>query len=435
MDPTVDARRLRRSQQMTVVLLFTGYAAYYFCRADLSVSMPLIVDELARHGVPRAQALVRLGAVYSAGVLAYALGKILLGGLADLWGGRRSFLLGLGGATVFTLLFALGGGLPLLTLAWIGNRLTQSAGWAGLLKVCGRWFDHTRHGAIVGILSVSYLVGDAVARESMGLLLAAGVGWRMLFVAAAAVAALCFVANGLALRDSRESVGLAPASVNPSNVYGDATTPARGLGEIVGPLVRSPAFVLVCLLSFGCTVVREAFNAWMPQFLRDCAGFAPSLAASWSALFPAVGAVSVLLAGFASDRLGSVGRPRLLVLGLGTTTLLLLTFAALPAGAPQPLVLGLIALVAFTLLGPYSYLGGAFALDFGGARGGAFASGIIDGVGYLGGTLAGAGVAAVAVRLGWRGVWGVLAAVACAAALAAAALLAVQRRRLSEKAG
>ena len=434
MEPTADARRARRAQHTTVALLFTGYAAYYFCRADLSVSMPLLVDELATHGVPRAEALVRLGAVYSAGVLAYALGKILLGGLADLWGGRRSFMLGLGGATLFTLLFAMGGGLPLFTLAWIGNRLTQSAGWAGLLKVCGRWFDHTRHGAIVGILSVSYLVGDAVARESMGLLLEAGAGWRALFLTAAGVAALCFLAASLGLRDSRESLGLAPASVNPANVYGD-TQPARGLGAIVGPLVRSPAFVLVCLLSFGCTVVREAFNAWMPQFLRDSAGFAPSLAASLSAIFPAVGAASVLLAGFASDRLGPVGRPRLLVVGLVVTTLLLVAFAALPTGAPQPLVLGLIALVAFTLLGPYSYLGGAFALDFGGARGGAFASGIIDGVGYLGGTLAGAGVATVAVHFGWRGVWGVLAAVAGGAAIAAAALLAVQRRRLSERAG
>ena len=33
-------------QVWTVVLLFAGYAAYYFCRSDLSVAMPLLIDDL-----------------------------------------------------------------------------------------------------------------------------------------------------------------------------------------------------------------------------------------------------------------------------------------------------------------------------------------------------------------------------------------------------
>ena len=69
------------------------------------------------------------------------------------------------------------------------------------------------------------------------------------------------------------------------------------------------------------------------------------------------------------------------------------------------LAVALIGCVAFCLLGPYSYLGGAFALDFGGHRAGAASSGIIDGVGYLGGALAGDSVARISVALGWRGVF------------------------------
>src|SRR5271165_5712512 len=101
-------RSLRHKQLTIVTLLFGGYAALYFCRADLSVGTPLIVDRLSRHGLSHAEAIVRLGTISSLGVLAYALGKLFLGGLGDYWGGRVSFLIGLGGATAFTLLFAAG---------------------------------------------------------------------------------------------------------------------------------------------------------------------------------------------------------------------------------------------------------------------------------------------------------------------------------------
>ena len=185
---TTSPAALRFRQITTVVLLFGGYGALYFCRADLSVATPFLVDELGAHGVPHQEALVRIGQMSSLGVLAYALGKFFLGGLGDFWGGRRNFLIGLAGATVFTLLFAAGGVMPVFMIAWLGNRLTQSIAWAGLIKVTSKWFDYTSHGAIIGILSVSFLVGDAVARRGMGLLIEHGFGWRALFYFAAAVA-------------------------------------------------------------------------------------------------------------------------------------------------------------------------------------------------------------------------------------------------------
>ena len=65
-------RSLRLNQFKVIALLFAGYAALYFCRADLSVGTPLIVDELGRHGVSHDEALKRIGDVTSIGVFAYA---------------------------------------------------------------------------------------------------------------------------------------------------------------------------------------------------------------------------------------------------------------------------------------------------------------------------------------------------------------------------
>ncbi|MBS0364629.1 MAG: MFS transporter [Proteobacteria bacterium] len=421
--PGAPGRSLRLGQLRTLAVLFAGYAACYYCRADLSVATPLLADELGRRGLTHGAALEALGAISSFGVAAYALGKFVLTGLADFWGGRRNFLLGLGGAAVFTFLFALSGALPIFTLAWIGNRLTQAGGWAGLIKVSSRWFDYTSHGAVIGILSISYLVGDALARQQMGMLIGHGYGWRALFVFAGLVVTATFIASLLWLRESRTDEGHAPATANPLNLFAATQTPPAGVRELLRPLLRSGAFLLVCVLSFTCTVIRETFNSWLPQYLHDQSGFDMGRAASLSAIFPAAGAVSVLSVGWLSDRLGLHGRALIMVTGLAVATAALLVMSGVQAGASHALFAVVsIAAVAFFLLGPYSYLGGAFALDFGGKQASAASSGIIDGIGYLGGILAGRAAAGVAADWGWGALFLALAVFCAVAAICAGAL-------------
>jgi sugar phosphate permease len=82
----------------------------------------------------------------------------------------------------------------------------------------------------------------------------------------------------------------------------------------------------------------------------------------------------------------SVGRAGLTIIFYG----LLLTTAALAAlafsgfGGSRVAPVTLVALVAFLMIGAYSYLAGAISLDFGGKQGSATASGLIDGFGYRG---------------------------------------------------
>jgi OPA family glycerol-3-phosphate transporter-like MFS transporter len=105
--------------------------------------------------------------------------------------------------------------------------------------------------------------------------------------------------------------------------------------------------------------------------------------------------------------------------------------SVLKSGTQGALPMILIGAVGLGLLGPYSYLAGAMALDFGGKQGGATSSALIDGIGYLGGIFAGDSVARLAVHYGWGGVFVVLAAISAASA-AAAGLLFVQQRRQAQ---
>lgn len=227
-------RALAPRQVVVILLLFAGYAAYYFCRSDFSVAMPMLIDEFHQRGMSVDTATIHLGSIASFGVLAYACGKLFLGGLGDLWGGRRSFLGGTAGAVVFTCLFTLSGGLPMFTLAWIGNRLRQSIGWAGLVKICSRWFDYTSYGRMIGILSLSFLIGDAAATQSMALLIRNGHSWRFLFLFAAVICGCILVANLFFLRESRTELGFPEPAVNPSNVFQNGISRSRhkGLGSM-----------------------------------------------------------------------------------------------------------------------------------------------------------------------------------------------------------
>jgi OPA family glycerol-3-phosphate transporter-like MFS transporter len=289
--------------------------------------------------------------------------------------------------------------------------------------VTSKWFDYTSHGAIAGILSVSYLVGDALARHWMGKILGHGFAWRAVFYFAAVVAAVLFLGNLLFLRESRTNRGYTPASAHPTSLFGSTESAAPDIRALLGPLLRNRAFIIVCLLSFGTTIVRETFNIWTPMYLHEHAGFTASAAAGMSAVFPAVGVTSVLLSGWLSDRLGEHGRSTVMLFGFTMATAALLALTLLPrATSGSMLAVAIIGVIAFCILGPYSYLGGAYALDFGGKQAGAISSGLIDGIGYVGGILAGDTVARISLGFGWDGVFVALALI-CTLAAASSAYL------------
>jgi OPA family glycerol-3-phosphate transporter-like MFS transporter len=335
------------------------------------------------------------------------------------------------GSILFTVLFVLSGGFPLFTLAWVGNRLFQSSGWVGLVKVASRWFSYSTYGTVMAVLSLSFLFGDAACRWVMSQLMAHGIGWRGVFLAGAGSLAVLFLANLLFLRETPEERGLPAPEANPLNVYatnepkpGDERT---GLLSILRPLLTSFPFWLVCLLSLGTTLLRETFNFWTPTYFVQYVGLSSSVAAERSALFPLFGGISVLVAGVLSDKLGLNGRNLVLVFGMAASTVCLLALARTPGHASQWTPVVLVTLVGFLLLGPYSYLAGAMSLDFGGQRGSATAAGIIDGVGYLAGWLSGDTVARITVAFGWENAFLALAGAALLTALVALVLATHQR--------
>lgn len=411
----MQARRTRlfRGQSLTVLLMLFGYSGYYLCRSNFSVALPMIADELARRGFSSEITLIRLGTIASLGVAAYAIGKFPAGAMADYVGGRSNFLGGMAGSVFFTLLFAFSGALPLFTLAWIGNRFAQSWGWAGIVKVSSRWFSYRTYGTVMGILSLSFLFGDAASRAFLAWLITEGLGWRGIFGVASTTLLLLFFINLVLLKETPLAIGEAEPPANPLAIVVEQEDQRSrpDLSSILKLLFVDVSFWLVCVLSFTFTLVRETFNLWTPTYFVQVVGLSPADAARQSALFPLFGGFSVLLAGFLSDRLKQAGRATVIVCGLLLAGVALFLLGHTSFGDSRVMPIGLVTLLGFLTIGPYSYFAGAIALDLGGKRGSATTSGIIDGVGYLGGILAGDSIARLSIAYGWRGAFSTLAVV------------------------
>jgi OPA family glycerol-3-phosphate transporter-like MFS transporter len=367
-----------------------------------------------------------MGDIATAGTFAYALGKFGSGILADTLGGRRNMLLGMAGAVLCTLLFATGGSLGVFAAAWFGNRLLQSLGWPAMVRIAARWFSPARYGAVMGVLSLSFLFGDSAAQFFISRLYEIGLGWRQVFIVAAGTLATILLAGFWLLKESPESIGEKPPGPGVDEELLAAAEPER---PVLRRLLSSPTFGLNCLLSLSLTFLRETFNLWTPTYFVNAVGLAKPDAVAAGALFPLAGGVSVIIAGLLSDRLGRSGRMVVVSAGLAAAGVLMAILARGGFGGSTLEPVALVISIAFLLIGPYSYLAGAVSLDYGGKAGGASASGLIDGVGYIGGMLAGWGMARVSIALGWGGAFGVLAGAAWASSGLALVILWAESRR------
>ncbi|WP_309709271.1 MFS transporter [Armatimonas sp.] len=376
------------------LLLILGYTAYYFCRTNFSVGRPSQLAELARQGMASEAATVALGRIATIGVVAGICGKFLAGRVVHKLGGVPAFLLGGLGAALATAAFAWSGSLSLFGVCWIANRLFQSVGWPSAVRIVGSLFTAGNYGKAMGIVSLSWLFGDALARAGQARLLGVGWDWRGVYLASAGGLILILVLCALLLRER-------PAE-KPKQAEVKASEPLA-----LRALFARPAFLCICVAAFGFTLVNVTLSDWLPVYFTGI-GLSQGRAALASGLYPLMGGLSAVAFGALGDRAGSHGRQKLLLAGLLLTALSMAGF--LLAKTPA-LALVLVALSGLVAGGPYAYTVGAAALDLVEPKQAASVNGIIDGMGYLGAILAGEAVARLAVQLGWNGAFAALAVV------------------------
>lgn len=413
-------QRNPRGAWRALALLALGYVGVYLCRKNVSVAMPVLQEHF--HATK-----AEVGAIASAGTLAYAIGKVVNGPIVDRVGGRRGLLLALALVGSFGGASALAPSLGVLILLYSANRFAGSAAWGAALKLIPTWFRSDRTGTAVAALSLSYVGGSALATVIAARIVDQGGGLRAVLGLPAlgvfAILAVCAAAVRPGPLDDTASPATAAAT--------EAPRERRAVTQLLG-LVKRPAFLATCALSFTLTFVREAFNTWSYDFLLSIErGVASPLAAGLKSTgFDLAGGVSIVAAGILYDRVRPSWRAWLMA---GCLACLAVAIAALgPVGSVSPNgAAGLVALVGLLAYGPYSLLAGALAIDTAGRDAAATAAGAIDGLGYIAATLAGSAFGGIVDRGGYALGFRVLAGVTVVSAFLALGL----RPKKSEASG
>ena len=392
-------------------MLYVAYASYYLCRANVDASLPLLS---AAYGYDKES----LGRLASLAILCYAAGKILLGPLGDVIGGRRLLAISIAGSVVASVGFGASTSLLFLTFFAGLNRCLQAGGWVSVVHVSSRELAPAERGSMMGVMSTSFEVGNVASLLLCGALVGSGFGWRTLFVVNPALFAVIGLTAMIALgRVSPRGPSHGHEAEGDRRSEDDG---GRVFDRLLWLLGVRP-FWIALALSFLLTFVRAGFATWIPMFLADLAqgsGGTTSGALVQSAIFPAAGFVGALSAGFVSDRFGPDRRAPVIAVSLALLVVAILLLAHGGIGDKRTALVAIGACGLF-LLGPYSLVGGAVVLDVGATRAAGTAAGLVDAGGYLGASLGGVLLGTLAQRHGWSSAFDALASAALMACMVA----------------
>jgi OPA family glycerol-3-phosphate transporter-like MFS transporter len=250
-----------------------------------------------------------------------------------------------------------------------------------MLKQVPDWFAPDKLAFTIGLLSLSYVFGGAVAVSFGGLIARlTNDSWPAVLalpsVVLAILAGLCWI-------------------ILPRNKIAVSNVPSRSKPEgfrfsRYWELFAERKFLVVVALSFTLTLLRETFNFWTVDFIRTQGGqeVSNSMAAFLSTPFDLCGALGIVLMGWVFGRLRPAARQWLLVVVLLLLTVLLVFLPSLFHFGLWIAATG-VGLIGFLVYGPYSLLGGVLAVEVRGSAFAATVSGLVDGTGYIAGFLSG----------------------------------------------
>lgn len=394
--------RARRGLNWAVVGLM--YTSYYLCRYNFSYANKAIADEFHF-------SYEQMSTILSWNFFAYGCGQIVNGLLTDRIGGKRAMLIGAAGTVTANVLFGVAsfwGLLSWFSLLWGLNGYLQSFGSPGFIKINSAWFSEKARGTFAGIFGFMINLGRFGANKVLPALLAGFVvfglwhvppqHWRMLFWLPAGVAATMAVVLALVVKDTPEQCGFHGVFAGEKD---HAEAESRGQMAAVFREIFFNKYVWIMAGAYACTgAVRQSIDQWFPRYFQEVHHLdMTNVKFQWLGfLIPFVASAGSLTTGWISDKFFHSRRAPV-AMGVYALEVVVLLVATQVTTVDWALVF--FVLVAFTVNSTHSLLGPAAAMDIGGRKAAAFASGCIDAFQYFGAALATKGLGWVLQHKGW----------------------------------
>jgi sugar phosphate permease len=349
-------------------VVWLTYGSFYFCRQNISAAVPGMKDEGLNE--------VEIGWILGGLKVAYAIGQLVNGQLAERISARRLLAVGMLGSAALNLIFGFAEGLYFLIFVWACNGYCQALGWTPCVRTVANWIPATRRGRAMGFLGTSYQfmagVTYLVAGASVHWL-----GWRAAFyipavlLAASAVHMLVFL---------RESPG--DAAERAASAQLRATRRGRWTDSFWLTL-GNPALWVLAVTLFLLDATRYFFQDWGLAHLKDAQKGSVLDTAIKYAVLPAGGIVGALFGGWATDRYFAGRRAPVicgLLLLLGGLTV---AYDVLSRTSVEGTVV-LLFWIGFAIFGAQVLLVGTAPADLARRGTAAAAAGFVNFMGYMG---------------------------------------------------
>jgi OPA family glycerol-3-phosphate transporter-like MFS transporter len=397
------SKEFRRRRSLNWLTLGFTYATMYMGRYNLSFANKALSDT---YGWDKTQ----VGAIITAALTIYGISALFNGPIADRIGGRKAMLIGVFGSVVFNVAFGLGAYIGFLgtgtillayfSTAWALNAYFQSYSALALIKVNSGWF-HVRERGVFSAIFGSMIQSGRALIFVIGGIAVTFLPWQWVFFIPSGIMVLMGVLTWKFVRDTPEETG------HPSFDTADATsgdTETVNMAYLMKKVFTNPITITIAIAEFCTGFVRHGFEQWFPRYMQEAQGLAldSPVFQKGALIIVIAGIVGAFAAGTVSDWVFKSRRPPVAFIGYAIQIACLITIWLAP---DLTWIIAAFVLNSFAISMVHSMLSGTASMDFGGKRAAASATGMFDGMQYIGGAAVGMGMGWMLETWGW-GVWG-----------------------------
>ena len=350
--------------------------------------------------------------------LAYGIGQLVNGLLADKLSPVKMIFIGLTLSAVTNLLMGLSHSITALQIIWSLNGFALSMVWSPIIKIFSVHMPYKLKKAAAFNISTTIPIGTLAAYGLTSLVLIITPDWRIVFFVSSAViiilSSVCYFFIGGVIKSLNDTLAEESETSPVSNVK-----PAEPVDKRKFILTFLQSGILLVALAVMCNgIIKDGVNMWIPTYLKERYSLSTLATILTVAIIPIFNLSGIYIGQFINNRVKNELKSTGIIFAIATIVLVILSLGV------NNFVLAIILLAITTalMLGANSIMLSVFPLYFAKYNKTATVSGFLNFSSYVASAISAYAFGAISDNFGWsttQWVWVMVALAGVATATAA----------------